>query len=370
MVQLIEELLDVGIHHPPEPLARRLVDGFQRIQSAFLRSEPEGAPFKVRLEDRLQEQLAGRLYHAIAHRGDSQGARPGGVARFGDFHPPHRLGAIGLVAQALRDLRQKLRDTLGLDLGQRLLVDPSDAPIPAHQLPGTLQEIRQRQPVIQRVEAAFGITLRGLVELRLEHDRSVFGWISLIDTHRTVLLSLHSPAAGPSLGRGFVVPSLPTVLCPAPTPSGPGSSAARTAPSLPTQEGLSSSVNDCPDIPRPLRRRVLNGCTSQGFTASVAFTQHSRVRLPLSPLPGCVTTLQTSRNAADCRLARPPEEGFVSGLRRGDFAPFSIRRRSATRRLGPYRDRTFTGKPLTASLDTRMLPHSGMRSSACRTRLP
>src|SRR6266852_4754845 len=46
-------------------------------------------------------------------------------------------------------------------------------------------------------------------------------------------------------------------------------------------------------------------------------------------------------------------EDFVSGLRRRDFAPFSIRRRSATRRLGPYRDRTFTGKPRTASLDTQ-----------------
>ena len=82
------------------------------------------------------------------------------------------------------------------------------------------------------VEAAFGITLRGLVELRLEHDRSVFGWISLIDTHRTVLLSLHSPAAGPSLGWGSVVPTLRPVLCPAPTPSGLGPTAADAAPCL------------------------------------------------------------------------------------------------------------------------------------------
>src|SRR5947209_3177154 len=65
---------------------------------------------------------------------------------------------------------------------------------------------------------------------------------------------------------------------------------------------------------------------------------------------------QTSRHAADCRFARPPAEGFVSGLRRTDFA---ARRHSATRRLGPYRDRTFTGKLIRASLDTPPARHSG-----------
>jgi hypothetical protein len=79
---------------------------------------------------------------------------------------------------------------------------------------------------------------------------------------------------------------------------------------------------------------------------------------------------QTSRDAADCRVARPPEEGFVSGLRRGAFAPFSIRRRSATRRLGPYRGRTCTGKPIGAFLDTPRARHSGKLSAAGATRLP
>jgi hypothetical protein len=50
-----------------------------------------------------------------------------------------------------------------------------------------------------------------------------------------------------------------------------------------TQEGLSSSPMDFPCIPRPLRRRVLDGCTSQGFTASVAFADLRPARLPLVP---------------------------------------------------------------------------------------
>src|SRR5205085_12148605 len=98
----------------------------------------------------------------------------------------------------------------------------------------------------------------GLVKLRLEHGRSVYGRVSLIDTHRTVLLSLRVPAAGPSLSQRSVVAGLPTVLCPAPTPSGQEASR--------SPEGLPSSDRDCPCIPRPLRRRVLDGCTSQGFT--------------------------------------------------------------------------------------------------------
>ena len=178
-----------------------------------------------------------------------------------------------------------------------------------------------------------------------------------MNTHPTDLFPHPDPAARPSLGRGSVVPALQAVLCPAPTPS-------RRA-HAPTEEGLSCSPMDCSCIPRPLRRRVLGGCTSQGFTASMAFAVLSAARLPLVPrFPwGCLTTRQTSRDAADCRVARPPREDFVSGLRRPDFAG---RRRSATRRLDPCRDRTFTGKPNQAYLDTRCrsFPASPRRTSA------
>lgn len=175
-------------------------------------------------------------------------------------------------------------------------------------------------------------------------DRSPFlGLVSSMSTHQTDLFRHPDLAAGPSLGRGSVVP----------LPDGgtlPGSDSLSLLLRA-SEEGLSSSVSDCSCIPRPLRRGVPGGCTSQGFTASVAFAVFSPARLPLVPrFPrGCLTTRQTSRDAADCRVARLPKEDVVSGLRRPDFAG---RRRSATRRLGPYRDRTFTGKPLTASLDT------------------
>jgi len=123
------------------------------------------------------------------------------------------------------------------------------------------------------------------------------------------------------------------------------------------REGLSSSWSDCPHVPSPLHRRVLGGCALTGspfFSTSVAFDAQrapaAQARLPLGPLwlPTQVnlTVRQSSLDATDRTVARPPCEDFVSGLRRPDFAG---RRRSATRQLGLYRDRTCTGKPDQAS---------------------
>lgn len=83
-----------------------------------------------------------------------------------------------------------------------------------------------------------------------------------------------------------------------------------------------------------------------------------RSRCPSSAPPGPlplqarvnITARQSSLDATDRAFARPPSEDFVNGLRRPDFAG---RRRLATRQLGLYRDRTFTGKPDPAFLDTR-----------------
>jgi len=227
------------------------------------------------------------------------------------------------------------------------LPDPAASPFPATPL-RTVREVLPHTALPRIVTHRRGRTPGG--------ERSlVCGWIGLVSTHPAALLPACDPAARPSLGRGSVVPSPPAVLCPAPSPS-------RRA-HAPTEEGLSSSPRDCPCIPRPLRRRVLGGCTSQGFTASVAFANLSPARLPLVlQLPGgCLTARQTSRHAADCRFACRPEDGFDSGLHRPDFAG---RRRSATRRLGPYRDRTYTGKPLGAYLDAPQARHSGKLSIA------
>src|SRR5437763_1971005 len=181
-----------------------------------------GGPRGVRLRGQL-----GRGLHPPAPHGrdpSAQGA-PGRVFPGSLGISPRRTGwgrvpsGRGLLRERQRNLGEKLRPAVSLDLGQRLLVDPGGALVPLHRFPGALQDVWQRQLVLQSVEAPLWVALGGLVQLRLEFGRSVLGWFSRWDTHRTVLLTLRRPAAGPSLEPGSVVLALVAVLCPAPTPS-------------------------------------------------------------------------------------------------------------------------------------------------------
>jgi len=82
-------------------------------------------------------------------------------------------GPVGLLLQALRDLFQKHGYSLRFDLGQGLAVDACAALVLAHRLPRALEDIRQIQLVVERVEPPARIPLRSLVELRLELGRPV-----------------------------------------------------------------------------------------------------------------------------------------------------------------------------------------------------
>jgi hypothetical protein len=244
------------------------------------------------------------------------------------------------------------------------LRDPAASPFPATPL-------RTVRAVLPHTALPRSVTPRQ-GQAPSENDRLLTGGSAL--RALTQRLSFRSVIRLPGLPSGGVLLSPPCKRYYARLrlPLGPVPARLAPLPHLLTQAGLSRSPSDCPCLPRPLRRGVLGGCTSQGFTASMAFADLRAARLPLAPgsLRGCLTTPQTARDAADCRWARPPEEGFVSGLRRGDFAPFSMRRRSATRRLGPYRDRTCTGKPLGAYLDAPPARHSRKLSTAGARKLP
>jgi hypothetical protein len=64
-------------------------------------------------------------------------------------------------------------------------------------------------------------------------------------------------------------------------------------------EGLSSSRHHYPNVPRPLRRGVLRGCTFRIFTASMAFALTLGALLSLSP-----TSRQGLSRRGRLRLAR------------------------------------------------------------------
>jgi hypothetical protein len=135
----------------------------------------------------------------------------------------------------------------------------------------------------------------------------------------------HERSSGPSLTAGSVVPSAQAVLRPPPTPTRhhahfPGSPViGRVAPAIAPQhrragEGLPSSRRHLPNVQRPVRREVLQGCASRLFTLSMAFAPISRARLLLFPPEGGpLTTRQASLDAAD-RLVAPPRGLLTLGF--------------------------------------------------------
>ena len=87
-------------------------------------------------------------------------------------------------------------------------------------------------------------------------------------------------------------------------------------------EGLPSSRRHLLNVPHPLRRRVLHGCTSRLYTASMAFTPNYRARHSLLPARrrDALTTRQASLDAAD-RSVASPARAFDAGLRHRAFPP-------------------------------------------------
>jgi hypothetical protein len=63
---------DIRLDHPAPPPPRLIDADLQGIMGRLLRAEPERARQHVGLEDRLDDQLEGRLHDAVADRGNRQ----------------------------------------------------------------------------------------------------------------------------------------------------------------------------------------------------------------------------------------------------------------------------------------------------------
>jgi hypothetical protein len=131
--------------------------------------------------------------------------------------------------------------------------------------------------------------------------------------------STHEQSRAPSLRQGYVVLAVISTVSPSDSPTwlsapfhgGPAYRSSHCKRRLQTRRGLPSSQTSSPDIPLPLRRRVLRRCSSRFFTPSMAFTPILRVRLPLDPYGLRLTTRQDSLHVTDCRVVMTP-------LRRSD----------------------------------------------------
>lgn len=197
------------------------------------------------------------------------------------------------------------------------------------------------------MKAAARILLRGLVELRLEFGRLVYGRFSLVNTHLTVLLSQHHPAAGPSLGGGYLASPCWRYYAPLRLPLGwllPGPRRVspvpcRTFPAShdPYAGGFLTAAPRSLGEPSSSPLRVPSGrAFAHSAQARLLFREALRP-LPLSltgDLNGAAVLRFTLRAAG---LLAFLSEDLVSGPQRRGLPR---RPRSATRRLGPYRDRT------------------------------
>src|SRR5215210_5924090 len=97
------------------------------------------------------------------------------------------------------------------------------------------------------------------------------------------------------------------------------------------ETGLSCSHDGCPTIPRPLRRRVLRGCTPSSSPRPWPSPQQPRLGSRLVPCGWLFTTRQASLHAAD-RWVAPSKRGLDPALRPRDL---SRRRRAATKAAWP-----------------------------------
>ena len=129
MIDVVEELRDVDIHHPILPFLRVLLRGSYGILCAAPRSKSIAVLAEHRIEDRRQRLQQHLLNQPIHHRRDSQHPRP--PARLRYLYPPHRSRNPG-PRQQLRPNLRPVRLKMTLQFLRRHVVDPRRALIALH----------------------------------------------------------------------------------------------------------------------------------------------------------------------------------------------------------------------------------------------
>ena len=138
VVDLVEARLDVALEHPLVGAGREVVDLGDRVLGPALRAEAVGARLEVRLEDRLEHQLQGRLHDPVRAVGmPSRRSLPPALgiirSRTGSGAKPPGLQIISQPVEERLDRRARL------DVAGATAVDPGRScalvaphPIPRH----------------------------------------------------------------------------------------------------------------------------------------------------------------------------------------------------------------------------------------------
>src|SRR5215211_4010133 len=107
MVDHVEARFDVTFQHPLIGAGGELVNLRDRVLGSPSGTEAIRAWLEVRLQDRLQHQLEGRLRGAIPHGRDAQPSQLA-AARLGDHPFPHRKWSEPPRFEIISQLRKKL----------------------------------------------------------------------------------------------------------------------------------------------------------------------------------------------------------------------------------------------------------------------
>ena len=92
MIDTVEELLQVHVHHDRSPLGNILAGLSQGVMRPATRPETETRRTEHRIEQRLQHLQHRLLHQPVHHRWNAQLSHP--TAGFGDLHPTDRLRTV------------------------------------------------------------------------------------------------------------------------------------------------------------------------------------------------------------------------------------------------------------------------------------
>src|SRR6266542_1077822 len=189
MRDFVEAGLDVTLHDPLVGAGGEQAHLGHRIVCPAVGTKPVAAREEVRLPDRLQHQLQGRLDHPVGDRGDPQAAQL--AAWLGDHPFPHRQRGETAILQARPQLVEESLDTRCQLNGRRgTAVHPGGLGplVPAYPIPGHQQEAGISDKVEQVVEPAMRIITGPTVQLGLDLQypalRLAYGVGQFVGIHR------------------------------------------------------------------------------------------------------------------------------------------------------------------------------------------
>ncbi len=189
MRDFVEAGLDVTLDNPLIGVGRQVPHLGHRVVDPVPGAEPVGTREEIRLEDRLQHQLQGRLDHPVADSADPQAAALG-RARLRDQPLPRRQRGETAVLQRVPQHAEELPDAPRLDGCGRTAIHPGGlrALIAPHPAPCHKQERGIGDKVEQVAEPAMRIINGPAVQFGLDLQypalSHVKGLLQLVGIHR------------------------------------------------------------------------------------------------------------------------------------------------------------------------------------------